>query len=153
MIKPKRRKKKKRKSKPTFSTGLFSGEMMRCGVCGREQQSDPNVESGWTRFQADDEVGYMCAQTCLPPGLSVEQVSNRVRTFVSFLAAQRAGEIPKDHTVDSWADIHRKETIQEYDALKATGAIPEGLSLKGWILREQRRRVLGDLEDHEDYDA
>lgn len=28
----------------------FTGEMMKCEICGREQQSNPRIESGWFRF-------------------------------------------------------------------------------------------------------
>jgi hypothetical protein len=39
----------------------FGGEMMVCKSCGKEQKSDPKVESGWTAIQADNEKPiYIC---------------------------------------------------------------------------------------------
>jgi len=39
---------------------IFGGEMMRCKNCGKEQRSNPRVESGWTAVQMDDHLFYYC---------------------------------------------------------------------------------------------
>lgn len=38
----------------------FQGEMMRCLSCGAKQESDPNVESGWTLISVDQHKGHFC---------------------------------------------------------------------------------------------
>lgn len=38
----------------------FMGEMMECCMCGKTQQSDPNIESGWTVLEVDNEPFYVC---------------------------------------------------------------------------------------------
>lgn len=58
--------------KKTIHTGgkktpglLFQGEMMLCRICGKQQKSDPKIESNWTALQIDDVVVYICP-ICFP---------------------------------------------------------------------------------------
>jgi hypothetical protein len=39
---------------------MFQGELMRCTHCGREQQSDPAVESGWYNLLINGQRQYLC---------------------------------------------------------------------------------------------
>lgn len=39
---------------------LFQGEMMICHYCGKQQKSNPKVESNWTALQLDKKVLYVC---------------------------------------------------------------------------------------------
>ncbi len=39
---------------------MFSGELMTCSICNKEQQSDPEVESGWTYLELDGYGFYVC---------------------------------------------------------------------------------------------
>lgn len=54
------------KKKTIFTGGkktagvLFQGEMMTCKMCGRQQKSDPKVESNWTALQFDSLIVYLC---------------------------------------------------------------------------------------------
>jgi len=38
----------------------FSGELMTCALCGRQEKSDPGIESGWRAIQMDGRVYYVC---------------------------------------------------------------------------------------------
>lgn len=40
----------------------FMGEMMVCRQCGKQQQSDPEVESGWTTIDLDERRFYFCPE-------------------------------------------------------------------------------------------
>lgn len=42
------------------SSKYFQGEMMTCASCGRQQKSDPHVESNWTVIVADGKPIYVC---------------------------------------------------------------------------------------------
>lgn len=39
---------------------IFGGEMMKCGMCSKEQKSDPKIESGWTAVTIDGKRTYIC---------------------------------------------------------------------------------------------
>lgn len=41
---------------------FFQGEMMECALCGRRQRSDPDVESGWTLIELEDDHYYVCTR-------------------------------------------------------------------------------------------
>lgn len=41
----------------------FMGEVMTCANCKRKQRSNPNIQSGWTVFEADGKAVYVCP-TC-----------------------------------------------------------------------------------------
>lgn len=41
-------------------TLMFTGEMMICSICKKKEQSDPNVESGWTLIELDGYRFYVC---------------------------------------------------------------------------------------------
>jgi hypothetical protein len=38
----------------------FMGEMMTCAVCGKQQKSDPKIESQWTCVVLGDRRVYFC---------------------------------------------------------------------------------------------
>lgn len=38
----------------------FQGEVMVCAMCGKQQESDPAVESGWRYIQVGERGGYVC---------------------------------------------------------------------------------------------
>lgn len=38
----------------------FMGETMTCGMCGKVQQSDPKVESGWRALDVDGKRYHVC---------------------------------------------------------------------------------------------
>lgn len=40
----------------------FQGEMMTCDLCGRQERSDPQVESGWTVVELNDGHFYICTR-------------------------------------------------------------------------------------------
>lgn len=44
---------------------VFMGTMMKCVMCDKEQQSDPNIESNWTCFEIDSDSRYYCCPDCL----------------------------------------------------------------------------------------
>lgn len=57
------------KRKQTVYTGgrkipglRFQGEMMTCIMCGKQQKSDPKVESDWTCIEVDSVGYYVCPQ-------------------------------------------------------------------------------------------
>jgi hypothetical protein len=55
------------------TSGLpFQGELMTCVMCDKQQQSDPAVESGWTRVEADG-VGYYVCPAELPGASGTKQ--------------------------------------------------------------------------------
>lgn len=41
------------------------GGTMTCVVCGKEHESDPNVESNWTCFEINSTERYYCCPDCL----------------------------------------------------------------------------------------
>lgn len=45
-------------------TNIFQGEMMTCAICDKQQQSDPNIESGWTAIQVDGSVNARFCPEC-----------------------------------------------------------------------------------------
>lgn len=51
----------------------FTGEMMKCIMCGQEQQSDPDVESGWTCVEMDGSFFYVCPREIPKPGLRYKE--------------------------------------------------------------------------------
>ena len=61
---------------------LFQGERMRCVVCGAEQLSDPNVESGWTAIQVDGNQRYVCPGHFPPEAAGVEAMSEAWRAVL-----------------------------------------------------------------------
>ena len=38
----------------------FKGELMTCCVCGRQQRSDPKVQTQWRAIEIDSEIVYGC---------------------------------------------------------------------------------------------
>jgi hypothetical protein len=38
----------------------FMGETMTCAMCGKQQKSDPAIESDWRYIEVDDKAGYIC---------------------------------------------------------------------------------------------
>lgn len=38
----------------------FQGELMKCVMCGREERSDPGVESEWRAIEWGDDLYYAC---------------------------------------------------------------------------------------------
>lgn len=44
----------------------FQGEWMTCVVCGKQHQSDPKVESGWTHIEYDGQGFYVCPRELRP---------------------------------------------------------------------------------------
>ena len=39
---------------------VFSNELMVCVQCGAKQLAHPNIESGWIKAIADDEIYHIC---------------------------------------------------------------------------------------------
>ena len=39
--------------------------VMKCVMCGKEQESDPNIESNWTCFEINSDSRYYCCPDCL----------------------------------------------------------------------------------------
>jgi hypothetical protein len=39
---------------------FFQGEMMMCAICGKQQQSDPAIESHWTIIEIEGDPKYIC---------------------------------------------------------------------------------------------
>lgn len=39
---------------------MFLGEMMTCAICGKQQKSDPAVESDWRYIELGHKAGYVC---------------------------------------------------------------------------------------------
>lgn len=48
----------------------FRGELMTCVLCGRQEQSDPAVESDWRVMEADGVAYYACPNEFPPDGAS-----------------------------------------------------------------------------------
>lgn len=46
----------------------FAGQLMRCIVCDRQQQSDPTVESEWRCIQIENDLFYACPNEFPPSG-------------------------------------------------------------------------------------
>lgn len=44
---------------------VFMGTLMKCVMCGKEQQSDPNIESNWTCLEINSDSHYYCCPDCL----------------------------------------------------------------------------------------
>ncbi len=51
----------------------FQGEIMTCALCGKQEQSDPHVESQWRCIEADDIAYYVCPAHFPADGVSAEQ--------------------------------------------------------------------------------
>jgi hypothetical protein len=45
---------------------FFRGEMMTCAICGKQKQSDIQVESGWTVMELDSKAHYVCPDELQP---------------------------------------------------------------------------------------
>lgn len=45
----------------------FTGELMTCVMCGREQRSDPKVESNWRVLQLGEGERYYACPDEFPP--------------------------------------------------------------------------------------
>lgn len=62
-----KKRKKKKIRKITIVTGgqkvpglPFQGEMMTCVVCGKQERSDPKVESNWRGITLEKQTHYAC---------------------------------------------------------------------------------------------
>lgn len=101
---PKKRRKRKRRKPPTGQApqqpdkprrpplyrsqpdleparDYFRGELMTCVLCGRQEQSDPAVESQWRVMEADGVGCYACPAETPPDGASSEEFK---RAYVRF---------------------------------------------------------------------
>lgn len=52
----------KHKRIPVIKSKYFIGEMMTCCMCGKQEKSDPRVDSDWTLIESPDDgkVFYVC---------------------------------------------------------------------------------------------
>ena len=50
---------------PDTVGAFFVGEMMTCHFCQQQQQSDPNIESGWYALQLDNVPFYVCPECAI----------------------------------------------------------------------------------------
>lgn len=57
---------------PGTVSAPFQGEMMTCVMCGKQQASDPAVESNWRKLEIDGRPFYVCPEEFPPDGASTE---------------------------------------------------------------------------------
>jgi hypothetical protein len=64
----------------------FQGEMMTCVMCGKEEKSDPKVESGWTCVEVDGKGYYVCPAEIPVDGIK-QQYEIAYRKILTKIAA------------------------------------------------------------------
>jgi len=56
---------RRRRARAGFTLSLFQGEMMKCHGCGKEQKSDPRIESNWNYIEIpEDKTGFYVCPDC-----------------------------------------------------------------------------------------
>lgn len=78
-----------------MSQGFFMGEMMTCAICGLQQKSDPQVESGWTVVELDQVPYYVCPKHLQPDRKGYEAAWTK--TLKRLIALHRAGHAYRAH--------------------------------------------------------
>jgi len=73
----------------------FTGEMMTCALCARQQQSDPHVESGWTIIALDGVLHYVCPDCIHGPARTIGY-ARRYRDILFQLSHRPKGPKPHD---------------------------------------------------------
>ena len=65
----------------------FNGELMRCSLCGAQQQHDPSEENDWRviQFSGEDEVYYVCPIHFPPDGARVDDFKHAYLAVVTEL--------------------------------------------------------------------
>ncbi len=51
----------------------FQGETLTCTLCGKQEQSDPHVESNWRYIEADSKGAYICPKHFPKDGASAKE--------------------------------------------------------------------------------
>jgi hypothetical protein len=74
-------------------TVYFQGEMMTCGVCGKQQQSDPNVNSDWRLLELDGEKFYACTDHFPPDeGATQKDYAAAYESILRLMMDKRAAQ-------------------------------------------------------------
>ncbi|MEM7342990.1 MAG: hypothetical protein AAF485_01995 [Chloroflexota bacterium] len=74
----------------------FTGEMMTCVVCEREEKSDPLVESQWRALQVDNVLYYACPSEFPPDEVATsDDFKMAYRFIITLITAKRSDiELP-----------------------------------------------------------
>jgi hypothetical protein len=73
----------------TINGMKFMGETMTCIMCGKQQPSDPTVESGWTFISIDGKTGsYVCPDELPGEGATKEQFAQAYEPILRKIASQ-----------------------------------------------------------------
>jgi hypothetical protein len=65
----------------------FTGELMTCIVCSKQQPSDPDVESNWRAFALDGVTFYTCPDEFPPDDAPAEQFKAAYTTVLHYCLA------------------------------------------------------------------
>lgn len=74
-----------KKKFPYTGQVFFQGEMMTCALCGKRQQSDPNVSSDWRVLQLDGQAFHVCTDHFPPDGAGKESFAVAYETIIKEL--------------------------------------------------------------------
>lgn len=69
------------------SAKVFAGELMKCVVCGREQESDPNAQTDWRAIEVNGVLHYVCASEFPPNWASAKRFEAAYRRVFAAIAA------------------------------------------------------------------
>lgn len=67
------------------STPRFVGETMTCTVCGRQERSDPSVESDWRCIEVDGQGYYVCPNEFPPDTASAKDFEKAYRRVLEHI--------------------------------------------------------------------
>lgn len=78
----------------------FTGELMSCVICGRQERSNPRVSSGWRMLQLDEHGFYVCPDELPKEGASAAEYSKAyqvaIAVCVSEILKREGKETPKE---------------------------------------------------------
>lgn len=91
---------KKSKTHTTIDTGgqptpglPFQGEVMICVMCGRQQRSNPTVESNWRALTVDGETYYACPREFPKDGARAGKFAKAYERILRKIMALRGGTV------------------------------------------------------------
>jgi hypothetical protein len=68
---------------------FFRGELMTCAICGKQEQSDPEVSSNWTVIEWEGLPFYVCPDHFPPPNSSKRAYALAYRKIFTHLAKKQ----------------------------------------------------------------
>jgi hypothetical protein len=76
----------------------FSGELMRCELCGREEKSEMRVSKGWRCLTLDGHAIYICPDE-IARGMTTQQWSDLYVEAVRHYVARTPNYKPAKHVI------------------------------------------------------